>query len=270
MCRLAQSLGAFMAVHHHSFSHLESVGGRWYHNLAMRLLRRSWHGALCPCMGQRLVVAHGIRQQQVVCLSNAFFVPPAPEATAQHSGPRRTITFLSTVSASKGIFEFLDVAGRLMRSAQALDVRVASAIEPAMRTAVLGALADCNGRYMGELGPAHQQSLFAQTDALLLTSRHVHEAKPLVMLEALACGTPVFVTPRGCIAAEWTGRPGVTVLSAEDFAARALELLHRWFLLDDATVPSRQVIQAAYRRRHEAACSRWTQLMVAMAERIPG
>lgn len=267
MCRLAQFLGARTAVHHHSFFHLERDGGRWYHHLAMRLLRRSLHVVLCPCMGESLVAAHGIRQRQVACLSNAFFVPPLSEATAQRHGPRRTMTFLSAVSASKGIFEFLDVARRLTEAGHALDVRVAGGIEPGIRTAVLQALADCNGRYVGELGPAHKQALLAQSDVLLLPSRHVHEAEPLVMLEALACGTPVFVTPRGCIAAEWTGCPGVTVLSADGFAARASDHLHRWFMLGDATVPNRQVIQDSYRRRHKAACSQWTQLMAAMAER---
>jgi glycosyltransferase involved in cell wall biosynthesis len=71
-------------------------------------------------------------------------------------------------------------------------------------------------RYVGEVGHARKAELMAQADALLFPSRW-SEAFGLVMVEALACGTPVAALGNGSVPE--VVRKGVTGLIAKDKAS---------------------------------------------------
>ncbi len=90
--------------------------------------------------------------------------------------------------------------------------------EEFFRTAVEPCIDGVSVRYVGEVGGAVKQRLFAGARALLMPIRW-NEPFGMVMVEALACGTPVISFPEG--AAVEIVKDGVTGFLVDDVAAMA-------------------------------------------------
>jgi glycosyltransferase involved in cell wall biosynthesis len=121
-------------------------------------------------------------------------------------------------------------------------------------------LDDDRVRYVGEVGGDRKRRLFAEARALLMPIRW-DEPFGMVMVEALACGTPVIAFPRG--AAPELVRPGENgcLVEDEDAMAAAVATLDRIdpaacrssvadrFGVDHVVVGYEQVYDAVLRRR---------------------
>jgi len=105
--------------------------------------------------------------------------------------------FLGTLSENKGI----DIAVRLARQ---LGVKLTISGEireedkPFLEKEVLKYVDGESIKFIGEIGHKEKVSLFADASALLFPSRW-NEAFGLVMIEALACGTPVIALNNGAV-----------------------------------------------------------------------
>lgn len=153
--------------------------------------------ALAPMLQYVATVYHGIEVQ-------AF--PP------RLHGKGNGFVFLGTLSRNKGV----DSA---IRTAKALDTplviagEVRKSDQEFFDTQVAPSIDGKHIRFVGEIGHHEKAEILRETDALLFPSRW-HEAFGLVMIEALACGTPVVALAHGAVPEVL--RDGVTGYIAKD------------------------------------------------------
>lgn len=132
--------------------------------------------------------------------------------------PKDHFVFLGTLSENKGI----DVA---VKAAKKLGVRLTIAGEvrevdkPFLERAVFPYVDGVSIRFLGEIDHAEKAILLPQASALLFPSRW-NEAFGLVIVEALACGTPVIALNNGAVPEVLRhGETGFIVDNENDFAA---------------------------------------------------
>jgi glycosyltransferase involved in cell wall biosynthesis len=142
--------------------------------------------------------------------------------------PGGYLAFVGRVSPEKG----LDVAIRVAEAA-GLPLRIGAKVDPAdqeyFETVIRPLLASPSVDFLGEVDEATKRELLVGARALLFP---VDWPEPfgLVMIEALACGTPVIARPRGAVPEVLAD--GETGLIAERFddlvrAAATVERLDR-------------------------------------------
>jgi glycosyltransferase involved in cell wall biosynthesis len=113
---------------------------------------------------------------------------------------------------------------------------------------------------LGEIAHDHKVDLLQRAKAVLFP---IDWPEPfgLVMVEAMACGTPVIGTPRGSVPE--VIEDGVTgwIVDVEDYPARAAEMLGRLDELDPAPCRdhvrrlfSKEAMVEGYERVFERAC----------------
>jgi glycosyltransferase involved in cell wall biosynthesis len=112
------------------------------------------------------------------------------------------VLFLSHLGSRKGVFEFVEVASRVAEAVPEAEFVLAGewyraderrrALDAIARTALKGRV-----RFVGAVSEAEKASLLASTAVLLFPARD--EGQPLVLIEALAAGTPVVSTRVGAI-----------------------------------------------------------------------
>lgn len=116
---------------------------------------------------------------------------------ARREGPGIGFVFLGTLSRHKGI----DIAVRTAR-ALGMPLTIAGEIRPADRRfleeEVFPHVDGKMIRFINEIGHVGKAWLLKEADALLFPSRW-NEAFGLVMIEALACGTPVIALGNGAV-----------------------------------------------------------------------
>lgn len=173
-------------------------------------------------------------------------------ATIGHGVPERLYPYRA--QATGGYLAFLgrispekrpDLAIALARRA-GMPLKIAAKVDSVDRgyfdTAVRPLLDSPQIEFIGEIGDADKARFLGEATALLFP---VNWPEPfgLVMIEAMACGTPVIAWNCGSVAE--VVEPGVTgfVVSTE---REALEAIHRVGTLD------RAVVRAAYERRFTA------------------
>ena len=111
--------------------------------------------------------------------------------------PNRYLAFLGRVSPEKGLPEAIEIAERA-----GMPLRVAAKIDKADReyfdVSVAPLLERSHVEYIGEIGEREKQA-FLGGAAALLSPVNWPEPFGLVLIEALACGTPVIAFARGSI-----------------------------------------------------------------------
>lgn len=165
------------------------------------------HGPLIP-LEQELYVA-GLPDVAIVAISHnqASFAGPVPVTRVIHHGIRvedvpigpggDSACFVGRMHASKGLPEAIEaaaIAGIPLRIAakmqeQAEQEYFEEFVRPALGT---------NAEYLGELSAAEKYELMGNSCALLNPIQW-DEPFGLVMIEAMATGTPVVSTPRGSV-----------------------------------------------------------------------
>lgn len=255
--RQAARHGVPVHVHHHSWTGLHGGGLPWFLRGAFAGLRPHRHWVLCEHMRTRLITTHRIAADAVGVLSNAALVDEAA-ASAAPARPavdtKFTLGFYSKVAASKGIGSFLDVVERLQAAGRPVAARVAGPVDASIAAEVYGRLAALQDAiHVGVLqGDAAKAGYFAGIHRLLLPSRHVHEAEPLVVIEALAHGVPVIATARGCLPSVWAHPEAVRLFPVDGFTDTAVEAVCAELDAGIDVVREAAVARAWYQERHQA------------------
>ncbi len=104
------------------------------------------------------------------------------------------LVFLGRVSKEKGVVEAIEIA-----RASSLELKIAGNVQPSAQEyfeSCVKPLLGAGVEFVGELGDRDKNELLANAQALLFPIS-INESFGLVMIEALACGTPVIAFDRG-------------------------------------------------------------------------
>ena len=210
--------------HHHVFSYVREPNGRMRAIHAI-LGHRLHHIALGETM------ARGLRSHyntdQVTVLGNTPFVADSPQATARTR--LRTLGFLGNITRDKGVGLFMEVAEGILASDPEACCRIAGPIrDPALRAEVESFCAlDPERRiWLGPVRGDDKTAFLQDIDVLLFPSLYPNEALPMTIYEALAAGTPVLATSRGCIPDQLEGLGWD--FPDTDFAEKATATMAEW------------------------------------------
>lgn len=225
---LAVLSGLRLYLHHDSYAYLGKRRG-----LTATLIRiagpSATHIVLCEDMKERLTVLYG-RALQVVVVSNMTNIePPIHQPRARTR--LKTIGFISYLSRSKGVLEFLDVAERVRGfHSDVLAILAGPIEEPSLAPVIEERLG--KAPWITYLGPVYGESksrFYAGIDALVFPTHYENEADPRVINEALIHGVAVIARGRGCIGSVVAGGGGVIIRQDRDFTDEALSLLLAWY-----------------------------------------
>jgi glycosyltransferase involved in cell wall biosynthesis len=215
-------------LHHHSYAYLNRRSV-----LTAALLRlagsKALHIALSPRMAACLKRLY--RVERVVAVSNAVFL--ADEVLSFSSPARRqlgTLGFLSNIAPEKGVFEFLDLAAAVLEEGLPVQAKLAGGFQDAdTERRVLERLSSLpNVEYVGPQYGEEKEEFFSSIDVLVLPTRYVNEAEPLVVHEAMARGVAVIAYDRGAISEIVCGECGKVIDQSSVFVPEALAVIKRW------------------------------------------
>ena len=185
------------------------------------------HGPLIPLEQELYLNASGDVSFVAISHNQASLAGPVPITRVIHHGIRvgdvpigpggDTACFVGRMHASKGIPEAIEAA-----AIAGIPLRIAAKMqEPAEEEyfdQVVRPLLGTNAEYLGELTAEEKYELMGNSCALLNPIQW-DEPFGLVMIEALATGTPVVATPRGSVQEiVEEGRTGFVRSTAEDLA----------------------------------------------------
>ncbi len=149
-----------------------------------------------------------------------------PELYNLQPGPGRYLAFLGRISPEKRVDRAIEIAQRLDMPLK-IAAKVAKFDEPYFEQQIKPLFADPRVEFIGEIAEAEKQEFLGNAAALLFP---VDWPEPfgLVMIEAMACGTPVIGFRRGSVAEIIeNGVSGFVVDSVEEAVAatrRAIEI----------------------------------------------
>lgn len=174
------------------------------------------HGTLRIGAGYAVFVSR--RALDVVGGNNGFYVYNGLNLDKyQYSGLKSDyMLFLSRIDSAKGIVHALDIADRtkkkLMIAGPVHDPSYFSQfVEPRIRN-------NQNIRYVGAVGAQFKQDLLKYASCLLFPTSW-EEPFGLVMIEAMACGTPVIALANGAVPEVLKGFPGCVCKNIDEMVA---------------------------------------------------
>ncbi len=189
-------------VHHHSFRSVNLAPMASHKWLARIGGAKSRHVLLSDSMLQRYSDAYLSDAQRAGALTvpNAFLfaqeIPPSPS----REGPV-TIGHLSVMTREKGVDYILGLIERLLPKTDYRFVLGGPVKDEDLRAEVEAMVATHPDRveWLGLVQGEAKSAFYARCDLLLLPSKLIDEADPLVLLEAFAAGTATLASNRGCI-----------------------------------------------------------------------
>ena len=221
----ARLAGVRTVFHHHSFAYLNE------RRLTMRCLvaaggRDLVHVVLCPRMGELLQHRYPTARRVLTC-SNTGLLPAVAVEESRPARDQVVLGHLSNLSVEKGLLTVLDTARavvaaghdvRLLLGGPAADEQAQQQIDQAQR--------DLPGvvEHLGKLTREEVEEFHSRIDLFLFPSTYVHEAEPLVVLEAARAGAPTIAYAVGCLGA-MVPDPGWLVALGGDYAARVQDVV---------------------------------------------
>ena len=147
----------------------------------------------------------------------------APNAFQLYSEPGKYLAFLGRISPEKGLDQAIQIANRAgmpLKIAAKIDRVDRAYYESTIKPLIKGR----NIEYLGEIGHA-EKGEFLGNAAALLTPICWPEPFGLVMIEAMACGTPIIAYARGSVPE--IVRPGINgfMVQNSDEAVEAARML---------------------------------------------
>ncbi len=148
--------------------------------------------------------------------------------TAAPAGKSLRCGHLSNLCTDKGFFEVArtfeilrdaGVDAQLFLAGPVLEDNVAARIDELVRRY------GSDVTWKGPLSGSAKADFFASLDVFLFPTQFRQEAAPLVIYEALACGTFTISRSLGCIPEMISGTTGISVPTTDDYAQAVLSLL---------------------------------------------
>lgn len=208
----------------------------------------------------------GVPEAKIVVLRNGvdaqLFRPEDREAAGRRLGvpPARVVAWVGNLVAEKGP----DLAIEALALAPGLELVLVGdgPLRPALLAQARRLGVAARVRFLGNMPQADLRWVYAGADALLLTS--TREGWPNVLLEAMACGTPVVASDVGAVREIITDAQVGRVLPRREPAAIAAALAE---LL--ASPPPREAVRAHALRFGWAAVSEGQAAVLAQVLRMP-
>jgi glycosyltransferase involved in cell wall biosynthesis len=158
---------------------------------------RAWYAHLADDVSVIALSSHHASTAGAVPIAAVIHHGVDTEAFPMGPGDGGYAACIGRMSPDKGIDRAIEVA----RSADIplrIAAKIAGADEHAYFSEVIAPLLGGSVEYLGELGLADKVDLLGHATCLLNPLRW-HEPFGMVMVEALACGTPVVATPTGSV-----------------------------------------------------------------------
>lgn len=178
-----------------------------------------------------------------------------PDRLRFHPGPGRTLAFLGRISPEKRVDRAIEIARRA-----GIELRIAAKVDDVDRAyfeSVIAPLLDGPFvEFVGEIGEADKSAFLGEALALLFP---IDWPEPfgLVMIEAMACGTPVIAFPGGSV--REVIEPGVTGFVVDGVPGAVVAIEH-------AARLERAACRAAFEARFSA--ERMARDYLALYERV--
>jgi len=180
------------------------------------------------------------------------------------SGNKNYVLYVGRLSYGKGLFDLLECARHFTKSGLFLVLAGKGILEEKLRKRAQTMQIGNKVIFAGQLGQENLVRLYRDALALVVSSRY--EAGPLVMLEAMACGTPVISTPVGTATEainSWSNGIIVPQRSPEKMAEAILTLSEDDRLRKKLSRNARRTIlerftwESVVNRVEECYCSVW-------------
>jgi glycosyltransferase involved in cell wall biosynthesis len=172
-----------------------------------------------------------------------------------HPEPGKYLTFLGRISPEKGVDQAIEIAKRA-----GIELRIGAKVdrvdEEYFQQTIRPLLDHPLIQFVGEINDAEKDAFLGNALALLLPINW-EEPFGLVMIEAMACGTPTIAYRRGSVPEVIDGGATGFIVQTVDQAVKAVEKVSRL---------SRKRCRQIFERRFTA--SRMTQDYVAIYERL--
>jgi glycosyltransferase involved in cell wall biosynthesis len=219
--------GVPLFLHHDSYAYLQKR--RRLTSMLVRIAGLSTtHIVLCEDMKERLIELYGLGLHVVVISGAANIDPPTNQPRARTE--LKTIGFISHLTRSKGVLEFLEVAERVRMARPDVRALLAGAItEPHLAAVIHERLRGAPWiTYLGPIPAETKSRFYEDIDVFVFPTRYENEADPAVINEALAHGVVVVAPGRGCIGSVIAGGGGAVIRDDADFVSEAESLLLEW------------------------------------------
>ena len=248
-------------VHHHSFAYLDSP--RWLSRALVWVAGRdATHVVLCEHMEGLLRSVYGAKN--VTVMSNASLVakPRRDTVVANPRSQLRTIGMIGSLTEEKGVPDFLELVGLVQAAGLPVHARLAGPFSSEeTKRRVLEQADRLHIDYLGPIYGESKEQFLRHLDVLVLPTRYANEAEPLVVLEALAHGTPVIAFGRGCIPGTIPPECGLVIDPGKSFSPAAIEQIRTWLREPARFAAASRAARTQYEAWQTKSNQQWEEIL---------
>lgn len=264
---IARLHGIPVYVHHHAFSYLNKPS--LLSLMCMRVLKSCHNIVLCGNMGTILSRVYSIPLTQITVLSNSAFLSKDSESGVKKCGYLR-IGFLSNITAEKGIFDFFDLAKRMLKQDGYIEFVIAGPVGFGIKSEFDQSLALLpNVTHIGPVYDQEKDAFFRSIDVLAFPTRYANEAEPVTIFEAFRAGVPVIANHRGCVDTILDDYSGLGIKQATDFVDQAEMIINKWLADPTELTCYRDGARARFEKMHAEYSLLLDSMILRIAKGLP-